>query len=145
MNRLTAKRMLETYMQTNWIHTPVAYENVNEENTAVPGEPLLPDGTQNYIAIRVHHTYTATITVPAYRFRNNGILFCAVCVLDGTGTQESDRLSDLLIDLLESKEIPGLEGLLRIHNIAGTPIYRPSPNWFVTEPMFNFSFDRCRP
>ena len=142
MNLLTAQALIETYLSTNWTATPVAYENVEARNWTATGQPLLPEGDVDYVTLRTEFRGSETITIPGRCIRYYGGLYPAVCVKDGSGTRTALGYAKDLTALLESKEIPSADGMLRVWTLAGTQKYRPSADWFVVELSFNFSFER---
>jgi hypothetical protein len=144
MKRSEASSLLEQFLTANWLTTPIKYENVAAHNWAAIGQPLLPDGEEDYISIRIDHGYSKTITCPATCIRYFGVIYLGVCVRDGTGTRAAEKIASDLLDLLEHKELSDASGMLRTWNLTSTAKYKPIEGWFVVEPMLNFSFERYR-
>lgn len=142
MNISDASAVLENYLTVAWTATPIAYENVEARNWSEIGQPLLPDGDSDYIAIRSQVVNSRTLTVPGTCRRYEGVLFVGVAVRDGTGTRVADTYAAQLVTLLEGKELPSTTGMLRLWNLGGSVKYRPTTGWYVNELSFSFSFER---
>ena len=142
MQLADALELLETHLQANWTDTPIAFENVDQRNSTLIGQPLLPAGTTDYVAVRTMLDGSRTITVPARCIRYFGAIYVAVCTLAGTGTRASAAYADRLISLLEERHLSGQAGSLRLGNLTFSTKYSPSARWFVHEIGFDFSFER---
>lgn len=141
MQLADALRLLETHMQA-WTATPVAYENVDPRNLTQVGQPLLPAGTTDYVAMRTTLDHSQPITVPNRCHRYHGTVYFAVCVQAGTGSRTLAGYVDSLIALFEAKQIAGTAGVLRTGRVTFSQKYQPSDGWYVHEIGFNFAYER---
>lgn len=142
MDVLSCSALLESYIGTNWSDTPVAYENVDARNWTEVGQPLLPDGTEDYLAVRQHIQKSEYITVPGTCRRYFGTLYTGIMTRDGTGTRNAEGHAKKLIELFEGIEISSPDGMLRMWSLTGSHKYRPAEGWYAIELAFNFSFER---
>lgn len=143
MTYTDADRLIQEYLAANWTTTPIAWPNVEPRSFVPIGQPLLPMGTADYIALRSHGTGSQTVTVNGSCIRYSGQLFAAIAVKEGTGVRTAKGHTDTLVALLENKTIkePGT-GAVRMGTITGPTEY-PAPNgWFVVEFAVMFYFER---
>ena len=59
-----AEETVYQILAQNWSLTPLAWHNVDARNYTLPGQPLLPDGTEDYLAVRLDIHAATTLTVP---------------------------------------------------------------------------------
>lgn len=137
-----ASAVLENFFMVYWTATPIAFENVELRNWQEPGQPLLPEGDEDYIFLRSSINTSTVITVPGRCRRYQGTIRVGVAVRDGTGTRIGDGYAADLINLLEGRELSEATGMLRIWTLVGSVKYRPTSGWYVNELAFNFSFER---
>ncbi|MCO5761594.1 MAG: DUF4128 domain-containing protein [Chromatiaceae bacterium] len=143
MTYTDADRLIQEYLAANWTTTQIAWPNVEPRSFVPIGQPLLPMGTSDYIALRSHGTGSQTITVNRKCVRYTGQLFVAVCVKEGTGVRTAKGHTDTLVNLLENKTITEHgTGDVRMNTITGPTEY-PAPNgWFVIEFAIMYAFER---
>jgi hypothetical protein len=142
MTPVQAEALLYTYLSANWTATKIAWQNVEPRDFTSPSQPLLPEGTDDYIAVRVMLVNSTTITMPANCIRYRGQLMVGVCVKENTGTRTAKNRLSSLVELLENATISDVNGSLRIGNMAGSLGY-PAPNgWYVEDSSFMFTFER---
>lgn len=138
MNLEEADALLTTYLAEHWTHTPIAWQNIEPRNFSEMGQPLLPSGTENYVAIRSEIVGNRTLTVPGSCIRTQMQLQVAVCVKENTGTRNTRRLLSELVELLENQRI----GSLSFGTLAGAARYVTENGWFVEEASLPCYFER---
>jgi hypothetical protein len=143
MTYTDADRLIQEYLAANWTTTPIAWPNVEPRSFVPIGQPLLPMGTANYIALRSHGTGSQTVTVNGSCIRYSGQLFCGVNVKEGMGVRTAKGYVDTLVALLENKTIhePGT-GAVRMGTITGPTEYFSPNGWFTIEFAIMYSFER---
>lgn len=141
MNIISAETALQSYLATNWTRTDIAWPNVLPADFAAPGQPLLPEGDTDYIAVRHEFTNSRFITVPGTCRRYSGVLYLSVFVRRETGTRTlADYTSDL-INLFEGKQIAHAGEYLTVWTMTGS-IDRELADWYTREIAFSMTFER---
>ena len=137
-----ARAAIEVYLNTNWTQTPIAWQNVEEIDFSAPGQPLLRDGTDAFIAVEIFIHTSQTITVPGSCVRYPGTLEFGVFVKEGTGARTAAELTDDLIALFENKNIGTAPNVIRLRNMTSTETYTEEDGWFVSLVGFAMYFER---
>ena len=142
MNLIEAESLIQVYFSENWSATKVAYPNVLSADFAAIGQPLLPEGEEDYVAVRHIFDQSRFITVPGTCRRYTGAIQPTVFVRRHTGTRNLLSHCSPLIELLEGREItnPG-GGLLRVWGLTGS-IELAYDDWYAREMSFSASFER---
>lgn len=142
MNLSGADKIISEYLSDNWTKTPISWPNIEGRDFTAPGQPLLPMGTEDYIAVRTAGSGSRTITIPGTCIRTSAQLFLAVMVKETTGQRKALAYVDDLIELFENAVLPGSDGEVRMSNTSGPASY-PTPNgWFTSEIGIMFYFER---
>ena len=142
MNILEAETLIETYLSENWTRTPITYPNVMPADFSAAGQPLLPKGTNDYIALRYSFSQSEAITVPGTCRRYYGSIRITAFVRRQTGTRQLASYANDLISLFEGKEISNSSGqLLRVWGLTGS-IELTYDDWYARELAFSASFER---
>jgi len=109
VNLVQAETTIQAYLSQRWTATPVVYPNVLPANFAAPGQPLIPEGDVDYIALRHEFTQAQFITVPARCSRYSGYLYLTVSVRRETGTRALSTHCSELIELFSGQELHLIE------------------------------------
>ena len=142
MNLLDAETLIQTYLSSNWTTTKVAYPNVLPADFSAPGQPLLPEGNADYIALRYQFDQSRFITVPGNCRRYTGNIQPTIFVRRQTGTRTLATYANSLIDIFEGKEITdSTGGVLRVWGLTGA-IELTYDDWYARELTFAASFER---
>jgi hypothetical protein len=142
MNILEAETLIETYLAANWTRTPVTYPNVSPLDYSAVGQPLLPKGSKDYIALRYSFEQSEFITVPGTCRRYHGSISITIFVRRQTGSRKLSDYANDLISLFEGKEISNSSGqLLRVWGLTGS-IGLTYDDWYARELAFSASFER---
>ena len=142
MNHEQADKLITEYLSDHWTTTPIVWPNLEPREFTAIGQPLLPRGNKDYVALRSHGTGSQTITVTGSCVRYSGQLFVSACVKEGTGVRLAKGYVDELVEMLENKTLKNADGAVRMGNITGPAAY-PAPNgWFVHEFSILFYFER---
>lgn len=142
MNLLEAEALIQTYLSSNWTATKIAYPNVLPADFSAPGQPLLPEGDSDYIAIRYQFENSRFITVPGNCRRYTGTIQPTIFVRRQTGTRTLATHANSLINLFEGKEVKNTGGgLLRVWGLTGS-IELTYDDWYARELAFAASFER---
>ena len=88
-----ADALIATYLSSNWTATLIAWENVDPRAFSMPGQPLLPDGTADYLQVRSYEVSNRTVTIPAHCIRSHVQLQISVCVKAGSGVRKAKKAS----------------------------------------------------
>lgn len=137
-----AEETIYQALAQNWTSTPIAWHNVDPRNFSDPGQPLLPDGTDDYLAVRVDLHGGKTITVPGHCIRYAGQLSVGVCVRERTGTRQAKAYLDDLAGLLENHRLVSSYGSLLVSPLANQGDYFTENGWYVLEAAFPIHFER---
>lgn len=135
-------QLIETTLATTWSVTPIAYENVDARNQTQVGQPLLPAGTADYLAVRVVLDTSRAVTVPGRCRRYTGTLYLALCVMSGQGSRQLATYLDQLNALFDGTTLNGSAGLVRFSGLTFSRKYAPAEGWYVHEVGFSFAFER---
>lgn len=141
MNIVQAAEHIQTYFDTNWTSTPIAWANVEARDWDVANQPLLPEGVEDYITVKILVPNSQTITVPGHCRRYFGTIYIAISVRKGTGTRRLEGYASELIELLENKRIDSADGEIRVWTLTGNAEFAIS-DWYVNQIAFGFSFER---
>ncbi len=141
MNLTNAETLIQEYLSTAWTATKIAWPNVLPADFATLGQPLLPEGTANYIAIRHEFTQSTFITVPGTCRRYKGAIFPSIFVRRETGTRTLAQYTSTLIELFEGRELAFGTEFLRVWTMTGS-VDRSLADWYVRELAFGASFER---
>jgi hypothetical protein len=137
-----ADALIDTHLATHWTTTPIAWANVEPRAFSQPGQPLLPDGTADYVQVRTYLVSNRTVTVPAHCIRSHMQLQVSVCVKAGKGDRKAKKhLSDLVI-LLENATIGASGAHIRIGTLIGSAGYFSDNGWYIEDAAFPFYFER---
>ena len=142
MNFPEAEEALYQYLDENWAATPLAWRNVDPRNFADPSQPLLPDGTTDYLAIRVDVYSGQTITVPGNCVRYTGQLSVGICVRERTGTRQAKTYLATLAEMLENRRLISSAGSLMVSPLSNQGDYFAENGWYVLEASFPIHFER---
>jgi hypothetical protein len=144
MTHASASRLIAQHLVSRWTSTPIVWENVNPQNLQAAGQPLLPAGVADYVAVRDVGRGSQTITVPAACTQVSRQLFLAACVKAGTGTRKAQAMVDGLIALFENTVLRGNpgEGVVRFRDYTGPATYLAPNGWYVAEVGFMFQFEK---
>jgi hypothetical protein len=138
-----ADKLISEYLAAHWTTTPIAWPNIEPRSFVPIGQPMLPMGTADYIALRSHGTGSQTITVDGGCIRYSGQLFCGVLVKEGTGVRTAKGYIDTLVALLENKTIrESGAGAVRMGTITGPTGYPAASGWYVEEFAIMYYFER---
>lgn len=137
-----AEAAVYTLLATRWTATPLAWHNVDPRNFIVPGEPLLPDGDADFIAVRLDIFGSTTLTVPGNCIRYSGQLALGICVKERTGTRQAKTYLADLSALLENQTIKSSDGAIRVSTLSNTADYFAENGWYVLEATFPLYFER---
>lgn len=137
-----ADQIIATHLDTNWVTTPIAWPNVEPRDFQTVGQPLLPLGETDYIAIRTTGLGSRTVTVPGTCIRYSGQLFVASCVKAGTGVRLAKERLGELSSLLENATLRGTPGVVRLGTLTGPVAYTTSNGWYVEEIGIMYHFER---
>lgn len=142
MNFESSDALVSTHLSENWTHTPIAWGNVEPRAWAVPGQPLLPEGEDDFLIVRSELVGNETITIPAYCVRSQVQYLFSVCVKQGTGTRQAKKWLDHLVDLMENVTLRSTDGTLRVSTMIGSVGYAAENGWHVEEASFMIYFER---
>jgi hypothetical protein len=145
LNLEQADAALAAYLVANWTATPIAWENVEARGWTTAGQPLLPEGTADFIAVQLYPVADIQITVPGTCHRTAVAVQIAVCVKAGTGSRIAKRHLSSLVALLGNLTLPTANGDLRISNMTGSGGYLAENGWYVMEAAFAGHFERFTP
>lgn len=128
-----AKESLLSYFRDNWVDTPIAYDNKND-NFANTKEPWVR------VAVRMTNGGQASLGSEGNRiFRRQGLLIFQVFTLAGRGTETSDTLVQEILDLFDGKSV----GYVNIIN--GSPTYTGTEGkWYQQNVQFTIIFDEIK-
>lgn len=144
MTYTEADKLISEYLASQWTTTPIAWPNIEPRSFVPIGQPLLPMGNSDYVALRSQGAGSQTITVSRTCVRYAGQLFVAVCVKEGTGVRTAKGYVDTLVGLLENRTLKGSGGVVRLSTLTGPTEY-PSPNgWFTVEFAMTYYFEQFR-
>lgn len=135
-----AEAALYSLLSTSWTMTPLAWHNVDPRNFIVPGEPLLPDGDQDYVSARLDVFSSKTLTGTCIRY--SGQLALGICVKERTGTRQAKKYLSDLAAILENQTIKSSDGALRMSTLSNTADYFAENGWYVLEATFPMYFER---
>jgi hypothetical protein len=142
MNAPEAEEAIYTALSQNWTSTPLAWRNVDPRNFSDPSQPLLPDGTTDYLSVRVDVFSGETLTVPGHCIRYVGQLSVGICVRERTGTRQAKTYLADLSDLLENRRIVSADGSLMVSPLSNQGDYFTENGWYVLEAAFPIHFER---
>lgn len=142
MNLEAADALLATYLSQYWTQTPIAWQNVEPRNFSEMGQPLLPSGDEDYVAVRSEVVGNRTLTVPGSCIRTQLQLQVAVCVKEGSGTRRARRLLSQIVELLENKRIGDFGNRLSFSTLSGAACYTSDNGWFIEEASLPCYFER---
>jgi hypothetical protein len=137
-----ADALLTTYLAEHWTQTPIAWQNIEPRNFSEMGQPLLPSGTEDFIAVRSEIVNNQTLTVPGRCIRTQMQLQVAVCVKENTGTRSARRWLSDLVALLENQRIGDPGSQLSFGTLSGAARYVTDNGWFVEEASLPCYFER---
>ena len=137
-----AESALYHLLASHWTATPLAWHNVDERNFGDPGQPLLPDGDDDYLSVRLDIFPGRTITVPGTCVRYGGQLAIGICVKERTGTRQAKTYLADLAELLENQTLVHDGGRLRLSTLSNTADYFAENGWYVLEATFALYFER---
>ncbi|NCC40465.1 MAG: hypothetical protein EOM21_13615 [Gammaproteobacteria bacterium] len=137
-----ADALIATYLSTHWTTTPIAWANVDPRAFSQPGQPLLPDGTADYVQVRSYLVSNRTVTVPAHCIRSHVQLQISVCVKAGTGVRKAKKHLSDLVKLLENATIGSSGAHIRIGTLIGAAGYFSDNGWYIEDAAFPFYFER---
>ena len=144
MTYTEADRLIQEHLSANWATTPIAWPNIEPRSFVPIGQPLLPMGTSDYVALRSQGAGSQAITVNGSCVRYAGQLFVAVCVKEGTGVRTAKGYVDTLVGLLENRTLKGPGGVVRLSTLTGPTAY-PAPNgWYCEEFAIMYYFEQFR-
>ena len=145
MNLSDAERLIETYTQTHWTLTPIAYPMTLPVDQASPGVPILPTGDEDYLALRHLFRTSSFITVPGTCRRVYGQVHLTECVRAVNPTLALRDYADVIMDLYEGTEI--IDGvtsnILRLWTLTGSSNFSFA-GWNTREMVFGASFERYK-
>ena len=133
---------LYSVLETYWTATPLAWHNVDERNFGEPGQPLLPDGDEDFVSVRLDIFPGETITVPGTCVRYSGQLAIGICVKERTGTRQAKTYLSDLCELLENQTVVSSVGEIRLSTLSNTADYFAENGWYVLEGTFALYFER---
>lgn len=142
MSQALVEQALQEYMDTQWVTTPVVYENVEEKGWTLPGQPLLPTGKNDYIHVKIETYSSQAITVPAVCRRDRGGVEVTVFVREETGSRKLKQYLDSLVSLLEYKEFSAGDTGLRVQQVVSQMTYATDDGWYVGRITFSMFFNR---
>lgn len=142
MNFSQSDKIITEHLAANWTTTPISWPNIEGRNYSAVGQPLLPAGTADYIALRSHGAGSRTVTVDGSCIRYSSQLFVAVCVKEGTGVRTAKGNVDTLVALLENATLRGNSGSVRMNNITGPTEYSAPNGWYVIEFAVMYHYER---
>jgi hypothetical protein len=137
-----AEETVYQILAQNWSLTPLAWHNVDARNYTLPGQPLLPDGTEDYLAVRLDIHAATTLTVPGHCIRYAGQLSLGICVKERTGTRQAKTYLSELADLLENQRLVSEHGTLMVSPLSNQGDYFAENGWYVLEAAFPIHFER---
>ena len=137
-----AEAALYSLLAQHWTATPLAWHNVDERNFGEPGQPLLPDGDEDFVSVRLDVFSSQTLTVPANCIRYSGQLALGICVKERTGTRQAKTYLADLAGLLENQTLTSASGHLRMSTLSNTTDYFAENGWYVLEATFSLYFER---
>jgi len=139
MNLAEARQTIETYLNTNWSHTPIVWENT--DSYAFDGsQPFLPSGDAHYLHTSIRWNGTEPHAVPADGCKiTEGVLSFRINIKKSIGTKYLEEYTDYLMGLFQSKPVSSVDGSVRFQNTSSTVEYNTT-GWYVREVSFNFWF-----
>jgi hypothetical protein len=137
-----ARKVLEEYLSAQWTYTPIHWQNVEALNLGSPLQPVLPQGTTDYIRVDIDLVGSEAITVPGTCRRRYGQLVFSVFVKENKGAGLADDYIDKLIGLFEYKTLGTSGDRLRVHNVTGHVNYYVDSGWFVSQSRMAFDFNK---
>ena len=137
-----ADALIATYLSSNWTATPIAWENVDPRAFSMPGQPLLPDGTADYLQVRSYEVSNRTVTIPAHCIRSHVQLQISVCVKAGSGVRKAKKHLSDLVNLLENATIGASGSQIRFGTLIGSAGYFSDNGWYIRDAAFPFYFER---
>jgi hypothetical protein len=140
-----ADALISSHLVANWPHTPIAWGNVEPRAWTQPGQPLLPEGDDDFLIVRSELVRNQTVTVPATCVRSQVQYLFSVCVKQGTGTRQAKKWLDHLVDLMENVTLRDTDGTLRVSTMIGSVGYAAENGWHVEEASFMVYFERHTP
>jgi hypothetical protein len=142
MNYSDADKLISEYLAANWTTTPIAWPNIEPRSFVPIGQPMLPMGTADYVALRSQGAGSRTVTVDGSCIRYSGQLFVAICVKEGTGVRTAKGHIDALVEILENVTIKAAEGAVRMGTLTGPTGYPSGNGWYCEEFGIMFTFER---
>ncbi len=137
-----AEALVYGLLADNWSLTPLAWHNVDAKNYTEPGYPLLPDGTEDYVSVRLDIHAATTLTIPGNCIRYSGQLSFGICVKERTGTRQAKLYLSELADLLENSRLVSDECSLMVSPLSNQGDYFSENGWYVLEAAFPIHFER---
>jgi hypothetical protein len=137
-----ADKLISSYLSSQWTTTPLAWPNLDPRSFSTVGQPLLPQGTAAYVALRSIGRGSKTVTVPGTCIRYSGQLFIASCVKENTGVRQAKVTLSGLIALIENVTLRGSTGILRFGSFTGPACYSTPEGWYVEEIGALYQFER---
>lgn len=133
-----ASRIIESYLDTNWTFTPIAYENVPPMDLSDPQRPILSKGTDPYIAVNLFYNDSGAAEVGVAPLKRTwGNLAIDFHTREGKGATANTTNIDNLCNLFEYTTISDIV-------FKNMTILRPvtAEGWYITPTMLRFYFNR---
>lgn len=107
MSLAQVEQTIMEYIDANWTVTPFSYVGIPWKNLSLPGQPLLEDGSDDFVIFEIIPGDSFPVSVPLNCVRRTGFLSAAVYVQEDTGSRQAKTYLDQLNSLFEYKTLPG--------------------------------------
>lgn len=130
--------LIQGHLETNWLSTPVIYENVEPLNYSDPSRPKLSDGQLPYIDTKLRFSDSAVAAVGAGSpVRAWGYLEVRFYSKTKTGTSSNQSNIDIMNGLFEYSQLSYIT-FKESTNLTSFS----EEGWYVTPIMIRFYFNR---
>lgn len=135
-SRDAISQLIEDYLTTNWVTTPLQAENIEAKNPADPTK-LLSEGQDPYIFYAIQFADSDAIEIGRKLRRTNGVVYMELRIRDGKGTRAIQAYISTLQQLLEYTNISDVKIRGSVSNDGFS-----SGGWYILPISFKFRYDR---
>ena len=142
MNNELIMKNLEEFVADNWVDTPYNHRGLPAKNLSLPQQPLLADGTLDYVIFDVIIESAVTITVPSECIRHSGFLQADIYVKEDTGRRQAMKYIDSLKSLFSYTRI---SGTLRMYEYLNSGSFEDRNGWVIYVCQWPFETEDYNP
>ena len=142
MNNELIHKNLEEYVAANWTDTPYGHRGLPAKNLSLPNQPLLADGSLDYVIFDVIIESAVTITVPSECVRPTGFFAADIYVKEDTGKRQAMKYIDSLNQLFSYQRI---SGTLRMYEYLNSGSFEDRNGWVIYACQWPFETENYSP